>query len=29
MRWLRNASRTPLAPQSHCLCSPDSLLGQD
>ncbi len=29
MRWLRNAAQTPLKPQSHCLCSPDSLLGPD
>jgi len=29
MRWLRNAVQTPLTPQSHCLCSPDTLLGPD
>jgi len=29
MRWLRNAARTPLTPQSHCLCTPDRLLGPD
>ena len=29
MRWLHNAARTPLTPQSHCLCSPDRLLGPD
>lgn len=29
MRWLRNAARDPLAAQSHCLCSADSLLGPD
>ena len=28
-RWLRNAARNPLAAQSHCLCSADSLLGTD
>ena len=29
MRWLRNAARDPLALQSHCLCSAESLLGPD
>ena len=28
-RWLRNAARNPLAAQSHCLCSAESLLGTD
>ena len=27
--WLRSAARNPLAAQSHCLCSADSLLGTD
>lgn len=29
MRWLRNAARSPLAAQSHCLCSAESLFGPD
>jgi protease-4 len=29
LRWLRNAARSPLAPQSHCLCSAESLWGTD
>ena len=29
MRWLRSAARNPLAAQSHCLCSAESLLGTD
>ncbi|MCU0765285.1 MAG: signal peptide peptidase SppA [Burkholderiaceae bacterium] len=29
LRWLRNAARSPLAPQSHCLCSAEGLWGTD
>ncbi len=29
LRWLRNAARSPLAAQSHCLCSAESLFGPD
>jgi protease-4 len=29
LRWLINAARDPLAPQLHCLCSVESLLGPD
>jgi protease-4 len=29
LRWLREALRDPLAMQSHCLCSPERLLGAD
>ena len=29
MRWLRSAARSPLAAQSHCLCSAESLFGPD
>jgi protease-4 len=29
LRWLRQALRDPLALHSHCLCSPDWLLGAD
>ena len=29
LRWLRNAARSPLAPQSHCLCSAEGLFGPD
>jgi protease-4 len=29
LHWLRHAARHPLAVQTHCLCSADSLLGPD
>ena len=29
LHWLRHAARHPLAAQTHCLCSADSLLGSD
>ena len=29
LHWLRHAARHPLAAQTHCLCSADSLLGPD
>ncbi len=29
LRWLRAAVRDPLAPQLHCLCSAENLLGRD